>query len=117
VIPSSTSAPELNSIDPRLLLREQVLREDTSPSAYHNQSSNFLLSINTMSEAGNGLPNQMSCLNDSASALREAETTPNITELNSDTLRYLALWMLLNPGRLPSTTNLKSIENLSHAPG
>ena len=73
--------------------------------------------MNENSETGNDLPTQMACPNDSALTLREAETTPNTTELNSDTLRYLALWMLLNPGRLPSTTNLKSIENLSHAPG
>ena len=117
VIPAGVSAPRLDSIDPRLLLREQVLGEETSPSACYNQSSKFPLPMNARSEAGNGLPNQLSCPNDSAPTLREAETTPNITELNSDTLRYLALWMLLNPGRLPSMTNLKSIENLSHAPG
>jgi hypothetical protein len=104
VIPAGVPGPKLRSIDPRLLLREQVLGEDTSPSACHNQSSN-------------GLPNQMSCPNNSAPTLQEAETTPNNTELSLDTLSYLALWMLLNPGRLPSTTNLKSIENLSHAPG
>jgi hypothetical protein len=117
MISAGVSAPELNSIDPRLLLREHALGEDTSPSACHNQSNKFLLSMNARSEAGNSLPNQMSCPNDSAPTLREAEATPNITQLNSDTLRYLELWMLLNPGRLPSTTNLKSIENLSHAPG
>jgi hypothetical protein len=77
VISASVSAPEPDSIDPRLLL----------------------------------LPTQM------ARPTGSAPTTPNITELNSDTLRYLVLWMLLNPGRLPSKTNLKSIENLSHAPG
>jgi hypothetical protein len=86
-ISAGLSAPEFDSIDPRLLLCEQVL------------------------------PTQMVSQNYSAPTLREAETTPNTTGLNSDTLRYLALWMLLNPGRLPSTKNLKSIENLSHAPG
>src|SRR5271168_986649 len=68
VITAGVSAPELHSIDPRLLLREQFLGEDTSSSACHNQSSN-------------GLPNQMSCLNNSAPTLRKAETTPNNTEL------------------------------------
>jgi hypothetical protein len=33
VIPAGASAPELHSIDLRLLLRKQVLGEDTSPSA------------------------------------------------------------------------------------
>jgi hypothetical protein len=112
-----TSAPELHSIDPRRLLREQALGEDMSPSACHHQSSRFLLSMDASSEAGNGLPNQISYPNDSALTLQEAEMTPNTTELSSDTLSYLELWMWYNPGRLPSMANLKSIENLSHAPG
>jgi hypothetical protein len=117
LVSASVSSPELHSIDPRLLLHVQALGEDRSSSVCHHQSSRLFLPMNALSEADNDLPNQMSCLNDSALTLREAEMTPNTAELSSDTLRYLKLWMLLNPGRLPSTTNLKSIENLSHAPG
>ena len=117
VVSASASAPGLHSIDPRLLLRGQALGEDMNPSACHPQSSRFLLSVNARSEAGGDLPNQMSCPNDSALTPQEAETAPNTTELNPNTISYLTLWMLLNPDRLPSTANLKSIENLSHAPG
>src|SRR5271156_5060146 len=49
MIPVGVSAPGLDSIDPRLLLREQVLGEDTSPSVCYNQSSKFLLPMNARS--------------------------------------------------------------------
>src|ERR1700722_15264994 len=110
------SASELLSIDPRLLDRQQVPGDDTSPPAHHRQLSRFI-SMNESSEEANGPQSHISYLHTFGLALREAEMSPDVTELSLGALSFLTVWMLLNPGRLPSTTDLKSIENLAHARG
>jgi hypothetical protein len=116
VTSTGVSVSELDSIDPRLLDRQQVPGDDTSPLAHHRQLSRFI-SVNASSEVANSLQSHIPYLHTFGLALREAEMSPDVTELSLGALSFLTVWMLLNPGRLPSTTDLKSIENLAHTRG
>jgi hypothetical protein len=111
----ATSIPplELHSIDPRMTLCDQPLRQEMRLPGHVSR----LLSMHAGAEAASGPPSQVICPNDFDLALRETETTPGDTELSLAALGWLGLWISQHAERFPSAKELKCLEILSGVPG